>query len=198
MISYFDFGAHRGIKAAEYAKLVEMSEAFLYEPNPAIKTAKIPGVPTEIHQAAAWDSYGRELLYVGQTDDATGSSLLKEKTTGDLDKKHPIIVATFNAAQMLLSASMWAKDPIEIKMNIEGAEYRVFRRMRELKVLENVQIKAIHLSLHSHKLDMSNDDAWDADLKIVNYLVENGFKLEGRTDTQPSSPFGQGFTTWRR
>ena len=187
-ILYIDLGAHTGAKAREYAQRVKMRRAILFEPNLAIDTQPIPGVETVILRVAAWGHDGMLPFYIGRADAATGSSLLRTKTTGDLDYEHPIYVWVCDFARWLMEDLHWPiRNGIEIKFNVEGAEYAIFSRMADLNVLGWSAITAIHLSTHSSKLGL----APSRDAQLDTWLLGEGFK------PYPSE-FGDGFTTWRR
>lgn len=193
-ILYIDLGAHTGAKFREHALRTKIAHAVLFEPNPMITIpGEFSGVVNVDHltvlRVAAWCADGLMPLYVGRDDAGTGSTLIYEKTTGRIDRERPIYVWACDFARWLTRdvAPAHPTMAIEIKMNIEGAEYRIFDRFAELRTLRNKAIKAIHLSMHSAKIGLTSD----ADADITEDLNAHGF--------YPSvSPFGSGFTTWSR
>lgn len=185
MITYVDLGAHDGTKAVEYAGRVPMRAAYLFEPNPNIIPAIIPHVPTEIIRAAAWDGDGEAPLYIGQIWHGQGSTLLREKTTGALDLANPIRVRTIDFARWLLEHR--ELPDIELKFNIEGAEYRVLDHLCQQHVLDQVDVRAIHWSHHAKKIGL---DPTQMAAHVTQALT--GFCV------LEASPFGGGFITYRR
>ena len=82
-----------------------------------------------IIRKAVWTKEGKVRFY--QNIDRThtdGGSLLKDKTTGNLDKINPVIVESLDIAQWI-QQHFTKDDHIVMKLNIEGAEYHVIQHM---------------------------------------------------------------------
>jgi FkbM family methyltransferase len=60
--------------------------------------------------------------------DGDGSSLMREKTTGNLDKDKPVMVHCVDLSSWI-RRKFSKDDEIVLKLDIEGAEYRVIKKM---------------------------------------------------------------------
>jgi len=125
---FIDCGAYKGeVTKAFLANRGEGFEVFAFEPNPYAKIHK-KNVDYTVFQKAVWITDGRIPFYINKKKarSSQSSSLLKEKTSGGLDTK--ILVEAVNFGK-------WVKDNfskddfIVVKMDIEGAEFRVVDSM---------------------------------------------------------------------
>ena len=106
---------------------------YAFEPNPnmALKTKErcaylLQMKILEVIEKALWVENGTIRLYIGQNP--TGSSIFREKTTGNLDKDNPLNVPSIYLGDWL--CTHFSKDDfIMVSMNIEGAEYELLGKM---------------------------------------------------------------------
>ena len=101
---------------------------FAFECNPHVKVDY--GVDVTTIRKAAWIFDGELKFYVSKKvpHAVQGSSVYKEKRTGNLDTAHPV-------RAKCIDFSKWIKDNfkpddhITLKCNIEGAEYDILEKM---------------------------------------------------------------------
>lgn len=134
-------------------------EIHSFEANPSLEKhfEKFKENPNfNFHKKAIWIS-DKGINFYLSTDCNWGSSIMKNKKTGEL-KKEPLLVES-------VDLSVWIKenfsknDYIIVKMDIEGAEYDVLEKM----ISENTfdYINQIYIEFHASKvgLSKSNDNA---------------------------------------
>lgn len=143
---FIDCGAFRGESIKRFQKVYGKGYKIY-----AIEPRKIRSYPPEINliAAAAWVNDGTILMYECVYETNGGASLIKEKTTGKLNKKNPRIVPCFDFSQWIKDTFL-PDDHIVLKMNIEGAEYRVLEKMLSDNSMEYVNI--LLLSTHHKKI----------------------------------------------
>lgn len=83
-------------------------------------------VPLEIHRVAVWIAAGEQRLFFGEH--AESSTLLENKTSGNLNPARSVLVPSIDFAAWL-SHNTNASDQLVIKMDIEGAEFAVLERL---------------------------------------------------------------------
>lgn len=128
---YIDCGAHKGktIKAFVHSKEYSQHdfEIYAFEPNPYAKVHKKTGI--KVIQAAIWTEDGQMEFYIPKKRiGGQGGTLLKEKSSGDLDKNNPILVASINFGKWIRE-TFSPDDYLVVKMDVEGAEYAVLESM---------------------------------------------------------------------
>ena len=170
MKAFIDLGSHKGKAIAKFMASSEYSpewEIHAFDPNPYL----LMDYPERVikHRLGAWIEDGEFNFYVN-TKKVTGggSSLLKEKQSGRLNKEQSLIVRCINIG-------LWIKnrykknDMIIIKMDIEGAEYKVLESMLADGSLEYVD--RIYIDVHSKKA-LVNDDYSEALLARVRNVTD--------------------------
>lgn len=131
---YIDLGAYRGLYINRFRKSAMYRPGcriYAFECNPYLFNINYGKDVTVIHKAA-WIHDGELKFYISKRNPSLvqGSSVYKEKRTGNLDKDHPRKIPC-------LDFSKWIKDRFKpddniiIKMNIEGAEYDILEKMIE-------------------------------------------------------------------
>jgi len=98
-------------------------EIFAFECDPNVDTPELPGVA--IINAGIWIADGKRRFYLSPGD---GSSFFKRKKTGKLNIKMPVSVNIIDFSKWIMS-NFKKEDYIIVKMNVEGAEYPVLRKM---------------------------------------------------------------------
>ena len=164
---FIDLGAYDGGSTARYVACGgKVAHAFLFEPNADIVRQHPECLHTHV-AAAAWNADGEYPFYLARKSQQ-GSSLLADKTTGDLDRDGPRQVRCVRLARWLMS---FRNQPVALKLNIEGAEYAVLTDMASYQCpsgkLDALTIPyAVYLSLHGEKVGKSATDD-DAIRKLV-------------------------------
>ena len=80
-----------------------------------------------------------------------GSSVYKNKNTGNLDREHPVKMPCIDFSNYL-KALIKEDDNLIIKMNIEGAEYKILERLIEEKTIN--LINDLYVSFHYVKIEL--------------------------------------------
>ena len=90
---YIDCGAHRGDTIKAFVSSEECTpdfEIYAFEPNPYSKVHKRFDKKINIYNMATWIEDCKLPFYIKERGSGSqGGTLLKEKTSGNLDKKHP-------------------------------------------------------------------------------------------------------------
>jgi len=120
------------------------------------------------HKKAVWISDEGVNFYLS-TSCNWGSSLMKNKKTGDL-KKEPLLVESVDLSKWI-KESFDKDDYIILKIDIEGAEYDVLDKMIKDNTFE--YINQLYIEFHAEKVGLtkSNDDAILERLKEFNTEV---------------------------
>lgn len=156
---FIDAGAHAGSAMRKFMEEPRYDDGWVihaFEPNPFIRTRERYPSKAIIHRSAAWVEDGWADFYYNAkkpTDD--GASLIKEKRTGNLDVENPVSVQTIDFSRWLLD-NFHESDTIVLKMDIEGAEYPVLRKMIKDGSIDIVD--EIHLESHSRKVNVPEKD----------------------------------------
>jgi len=99
-----------------------------FEPNPTFKRCFNGLAGVTLHEEAVWIEDGNARLYLGDGQRAQGSSLLKEKMTGGLNEDRYQTVRCIDFSGWI-SRTFDVHDFIILKLDIEGAEYEVLKKM---------------------------------------------------------------------
>lgn len=126
-----------------------------FEANPLFNDSFFKNYPKGviIHREAAWTENGTVEIFVNKDHrpSVQGTSVYKEKITGDLDREHPISVPCIDFSAWI-TKNFSIDDNIIVKSNIEGAEYPVFSKMIADGSIR--YIKQLYLRRHWHKIGM--------------------------------------------
>jgi FkbM family methyltransferase len=173
---FIDLGSHFG------AVLQKFTASKLYKPgcrlygfecNPVVLAQPLDKYPAGsiIIKKAAWIENGTLDFYINRDPRFQGSSVCRDKITGQLDKDRPVKIETMDFPAWLLE-NFTSADEIILKMNIEGAEYTLLPAM-----IMNGSIKLIrrlYLRRHWHKVGIPES----ADVGITEALRKvPGFEL---------------------
>jgi FkbM family methyltransferase len=151
--------------------------AFEANPQMVIKTRErcaqmIQMQVLEVIEKALWIENGTIDLYIGRNP--AGSSLFKDKTTGNLDKKNPINVTCLYLGDWL-RAYLSKDDYIVIGMNIEGAEYRLLDKMIRDSSAE--YINELYVDFHNEKVGVLSE----IDYELAERLKSKGVVVMMKT-----------------
>lgn len=101
---------------------------------------------------AVWTQDGTIEMYLGSGKYTESSSLIKDKRTGHLDKENPEILPCIDFSSWL-SKNVTKNDLVLLKMNIEGAEYEVLKKMHADVTLPLVD--RVYIQWHWKKINMT-------------------------------------------
>ncbi len=165
---YIDAGAYKGrtLKAfmgtAEYSEDVEM---FAFEPNPLNKVHKKTRGAT-VFKKAVWIEDCVKPFYTNPKHKrCQGATLLKEKVSGGLDKKKPMMVECIDFGKWI-TETFEKTDNIIVKMDIEGAEFKVLPQMIADGSIEYVN--KIYIETHGDRIGLGEK----AHQKLLDELAE--------------------------
>jgi FkbM family methyltransferase len=155
---FLDCGAWGGYSVRVFRQIYDPSceyEIYSFEPNP--RYISFPKFENHIfYNKAVWvKDEVRDFYLDNTTRKKAGSSLMEEKTTGNLDKKNPIKVKCIDIDKWI-KENFDKDDHIILKLDIEGAEYAVLQHMIINGSLE--YINEIFIEWHWHKIGLSKDD----------------------------------------
>lgn len=138
---FLDCGSHDGCSVRKFLDVMEDSseyEIHSFEPNPNLAKYH-PVTPAIFHKYAVWVEYGEITFYNFST--TGGSSVLKEKHERNVRKtsQKPAWMQNFGLPEAItvnaIDFSSWVSsnfdknDYIIVKMDIEGAEYEILKKM---------------------------------------------------------------------
>jgi len=172
--AYVDVGAFRGSTIRRFRVSSRYSpdcKIFAFECNPKLANIDYGSDVTTIRKAA-WVSDGELKFYLSRrnADKVEGSSVYKEKITGNLDPSNPVTVQTLNFSRWLADTFQYG-DTVIVKMNIEGAEYDILPVCIADGTIN--MISEIHIQWHFMKIGMSRNDHD----KIIRQLRETKIKM---------------------
>lgn len=128
---FIDAGAHEGCSVRKFRKLHDRENKYFiysFEPEPdfAVYFENIPN--HKFINKAVWVEDGTLEYFQSREHLRAGGTLIKKKKSGNLDKKNPIIIETIDFSKWILD-NFSKDDHIILKMDIEGAEYKVLPKM---------------------------------------------------------------------
>ena len=183
-IIFVDLGAHKGESTRAHEKRVDIAHAYLWECHP-MTVIEPPECTHTTIRAAAHTADEPVTLYLGNDHGSTqGTTTIKGKKTGCIDTDNPVAVHGIDLVQWLLAADDAHREPIVVKMNVEGAEYGLIPTMSDNGALS--YIDELHISLHGSKVSKTDSD----DENIRDLLRKSGF-------APYFSPF-EGCEGWKR
>ncbi len=102
-----------------------------------------------------------------------GSSLIVEKTSGDLDKENPINIECFDLANWI-KTNFSSDDNIWLKIDIEGAEYEVLKHLIDTNIISYIKKLFIEFHYEKIKLDVNIHNDIKSNIKKFNLdLIED-------------------------
>jgi len=154
---YVDCGAYKGRTVKAFKETVKNSEEFAiyaFEPNPFAKVHKKDREYT-VFKKAVWIEDGEKKFYTNWKHRACqGATLLKEKTSGGLDKSKPMMVETVDFGKWIME-TFKKDDTIIVKMDIEGAEFTVLPQMIADGSIE--YINTLYIETHGDRIGLPPD-----------------------------------------
>ena len=155
---FIDCGANNSCSARIFRKLYDTDceyHIFSFEIEPKFSKFFFLDIPNlTFIQKAVWIEDGTTKFYRDKKKMNAGGSILFEKTSKNLNKKKPIIVETIDFSKWIKEKFKKA-DYIVLKMDIEGAEYKVIARMLAEGTFE--YINKLLIEWHWKKIGMTEE-----------------------------------------
>ena len=172
---FIDCGGNDGSSVRFFRQKYDPGEdykIYTFEPHPRFVERYIGFKNHELIRKAVWIDSGIYPFYL-DNEDYDGSSLIKSKTTGQLDANNPLFVGTVDLHDWIVK-TLSREDYIFLKMDIEGAEYQVLNRLIDEGSIE--YLNSTSLEWHWKKLAGFNRNTHDrlvAKLKKLNLNTEH-------------------------
>jgi FkbM family methyltransferase len=171
---FLDCGAHKGESIAFFLKKIPDANNFKihsFECNPTsakiLKEKYKDNQNVLLHESAVWiDDNGLD-FFLGNTD---GCTVIKSKTTGNLDKKKPIRVSSVSLSKFIFE-NFKDSDNIILKIDIEGAEYEVLNDLIKTGAIKYV--KQLFGEWHHKKIGLPVEQH----TKLVSDLSSCGLRM---------------------
>jgi FkbM family methyltransferase len=130
---FLDCGAHDGCSIRKFRSLYDRKQKYkIYSFEPEPDFAKyFQNIPKHTFiNKAVWIEDGVIDYYRSREQLRAGGTIFKQKKSGNLDKVNPIKIETIDFSKWILE-NLNKDDHIILKMDIEGAEYKVLPKMIE-------------------------------------------------------------------
>ncbi len=128
---FVDGGANNGSSVRLFRHITPNWPTYIvhsFDPNPAMAKYFHACDGVVFHPEAIWIQDTELPFYLGKTAAQDGSSLMKTKMTGKLDKLNPLKVKCIDFGAWL-KTTFTPSDYVVLKLDIEGAEYDVLEKM---------------------------------------------------------------------
>lgn len=125
---------------------------YSFEPNPIFSDYYRKLKNVAFFNKAVWIYDGYIDFYLSNSEFKDGSTLIKGKNTGELDKSHPIKVKCIDLSKWILETFI-KEDYIILKMDIEGAEYEVLKKMFHDKSID--YIDELFIEFHWNRINIT-------------------------------------------
>lgn len=144
---FIDCGANLGVVLADFIRKLPEHEFYAFEPNPDLlasirgEVARTGHAHVTVFDQAVWTHNGTANLYLGHHESST--LLLGKRVPPmydqQIDYMHPVQVPCIDFSAWLADETR-PGDEVTVKMDIEGAEYPVLRKMIDDGTLELVSV----------------------------------------------------------
>ena len=175
---FIDLGAYKGAMIRHCRKNPAYGSSYkcyAFECNPALSKIDY-GADVVAVRKAAWVFDGTVKFYMNLRHQTAvqGHSLYREKTTGGLDKDHPIEVPCVDFSAWL-KATVAADDYVVIKCNIEGAEFDVLEKCCADGTA--ALIDELHIQWHTKKCQLPESRRTDLMGRLSGFPIKiyNGY-----------------------
>jgi FkbM family methyltransferase len=165
---FLDGGGHNGCSVKKYLNKYNPDEIYSFEPNPVFKKSN-----PYLIQKAIWIYDGQVKLYLDSKHRLESSSIIKNKK--HISDKY-MIVDCIDFSKWIINKFNTKQHEIDLKLDIEGAEYEVLNKMIKdgsIKLINklfiefhydriNFPIKAHNELLNTLRQNIKNIEDWDA------------------------------------
>ena len=185
---FLDFGGHLGESVRRFFKEVKDAsfyDIWSFEPHPqnfkkmqeilsGWKNVKC--CQKAVVRTANNKTHELRTLYPGTINNADGSTLLKEKTTGGIDYAKAQAVRCIDLKRVLRDGKVELGDYVVLKMNIEGGEYELMQYILDAGLMQ--YFNEIYVQVHKHKLDaLKKQEYVDIETAFAEEAKLHGTKL---------------------
>jgi FkbM family methyltransferase len=155
---FIDAGANDGCSVKKFRQIIDKNNQFMiysFEVDP-IFSACFDNIKNHMFiNKAVWIKNGKQKFYRSSAILKDGGTLIKEKITGELDKKNPLLVDTLDFSKWIIE-NLSIEDYIILKMDIEGAEYKVISKM--IKDGSFSYIDELYIEWHRSKIGITKKE----------------------------------------
>lgn len=177
---YLDLGANHGSTIRQFRQDNPGYFVVAFEPNPKLAerlradfVGSEPGV--QIMEYAVWILDGQLDFYLGRESDMSSTLLPGKKSVPQwaVDYSIPTKVRSLDFPRWF-EENTFKDDNIIIKMDIEGAEYRVLRQMLDLNLIKRVSEFRIewHFDRYPDEISHAEHDQIRNDVKKLTRLID--------------------------
>ena len=160
---YIDLGANHGETIESYLKTCPDAVVFGFEANPRLAEKLLEKFsfgkkPIFIMDAACWIKDGHDKFYIGNDYSSTMIEGKRHSPTYpqfDIDYKNHVIVRTVDFSRWMLENFSFCQD-ICVKMDIEGAEYKVLQRLLDTGAIK--MISELRCEWHWNRYPISKEE----------------------------------------
>lgn len=170
---FIDCGGYDGCSVRKFRKEFDSEKKYhiiSFEANKKYNDFYSDFVHHDFYNKAVWIYDGFINFFLDQKK-GYGSSVIKEKKTGKLDKDNPDRVECIRLSSFIDKISN-DYDEIILKLDIEGAEYAVLKDMLETGSINN--ISKLMIEWHYNKINLSEKDH----LALLRRLEDSGIPVE--------------------
>ena len=170
---FIDCGGHDGCSVRKFRKEIDINGEYhiiSFEANKEYSKFYDNFENHQFYNKAVWTYDGHIDFYLDQKK-GYGSSLIKEKRTGRLDKENPEKTECVSLSSFIEIEST-RYDEIILKLDIEGAEYEVLQDMINTGAIKKVT--KLMIEWHYNKVGVSEEvhDSINNELKRLNVEIE--------------------------
>ena len=175
MKAFIDCGSHKGQAIERFRRSKRYSKGckiYAFEPIEEFAVSYKDDKGVIYIPKAVWTYDGEVPFFMDRHEQKglrQGSTIVRSKRSGTLDKDRPVTMPCINFSSWL-SANFRKSDHVIVKMNIEGAEYEVLNKMLRsgsIKLLDE-----LFVSFHNKKMEI--------DPQIHNKLILKLYSAMGR------------------
>lgn len=165
---FIDLGAHRGQFCGAVKALLPDFRIIAFEPNPDCisELKKTPFI--KLYQCAAWTENTKIPLYIDRKGKGKGTTVMPNKISGKVDYEHPVYVKAIDFSEFIQENR---EHTLFVKMNIEGAEFPILKKMVEDDTLK--YIDCLIYAGHSKKVQFDGRDIELEVQKQVSVIQKN-------------------------
>ncbi len=162
---FVDVGSHTG--ESTRALWLGFDRVYCWEPNPAFEHCYDGMESVVLIRAAAGVRDEIVPFYIGTDGKMQGSSICRDKLTGDISAS-PLDIQSFRFATWLLRLE---PATVTVKMDIEGAEYAVLQDMINVRATDRVD--CLLIEWHHEKIPSVSQQEHDAVVAAIGRAVAN-------------------------
>lgn len=171
---FIDGGGNNCKSVQKYLRLSKFDKVFVFEPNPIFHESYVQS-NFELIRKAIWIEDCVKLFYVSKDQNQVASSLIEEKLCKVNSKivpywyEKPIQVECIDFSRWLLELSKEDNISITLKLDIEGAEFNVLRKMLDDGTIGLVD--KLYVEFHSDTLPSKLEEEKKLIQELKNYGV---------------------------